>query len=57
MEKIGYFKNTKCNSPFSARFSHPSGEPECTHLLRYQSFEVNRYIGSSDALNMGALDS
>ncbi len=33
------------------------GRAECTHLLHYQSFEVNHYICSSDALNMGALDS
>jgi len=30
---------------------------EYTHLLRYQSFEVNHYICNSDALNMGALNS
>ncbi len=40
---------------FCSLFS-PFGRAECTHLLRYQSFEVNHYICSSDALNMGALN-
>ena len=52
-----YFKNTKCNSRYSVWFSHPSGRAECTHLLRYQSIEVNHYICSSDVLNMGTLNS
>jgi len=33
------------------------GRAGCTHLLRYQSFEVNHYIFSSDALHISAPDS
>jgi len=55
--RVWYFKGATCNSRFYCSFFSSFRRAECIHLPRYQSIEVNRYICSSDALNMDALNS
>ena len=51
------FYKYKMSLTVSCSHFSPFGRAECTHLLRYQSIEVNHDICSSDALNMDALNS
>ncbi len=54
--KFSYFKNTKCNSRLSVRFSHPSGEPGyiCREISgdRRKSFRGPVFAFFSDRLTV-----